>query len=1330
MLMRVLGPFEAEVGRDGPVDIGGRRQRAVLARLLAARGDVVSVDRMIDDLWRGEPPPRAIASLQVYVSNLRRFLEPDRERRAPARLLVSAPPGYAIRLPSDAVDAWRFEQLLADARAASRDDPRRAVAQLRAALRLWRGDAYAEFAGESWAQPEAVRLEELRFAARELLLDVALRTGAAAEAVAEAELLTRQAPLREETWRLLALALWSTGRQADALAALRRARTVLAEELGLDPGRPLLDLESAILSGREDLLPALGGPSAGSARGSIAAARSDMSGAGAPDISDISYLRGWSASASRDDDQGPRGAGSSADAGRNPGMDRAEAGGGPVAGIGGTGASRNADAAAGARTGNGDAAARAGTGGADAAARAGASGADAAARAGAGGADAAARAGTGGGDAAARAGAGGADAAARAGAGGADAAGRAEIGGEGASGGVDPAVRAGIGGGSDASRGADGEVRAGSGQTGLSHEATPAAGETRISYKSEMSGAPAPDISDRNTISGGADHFVGRSDELAALLAAAADRPQVVLITGEAGVGKTSLLRRFRKELAAQGWLVAVGRCPEVEGAPPAWAWVEALRRLAAEVPPGELSAALRPLLEEDPGEEREDAAAGRFRLHRAVVGWLRSAAENHRPVAIVLDDLHAADGETLMLLAAVAELVERGGPPLLIVGALRPADNRERLAATMAALARRSPVRVALDGLAGADVAQLIRAFVGGAVDEETVAALTERTGGNPFYVRESAQLLASEGALVATSEVPEGVRDVLRRRLSRLPQPAVAVLRLAAVVGREADVETLVEAADTDENGVLDALEAGLIAGLLTEPAPGRVRFVHGLVRDTMYTDLAQLRRTRMHARVAASTRRLRPDDYPALAHHYARAASSETAALAVDYAVRAAELAERRYAYDAAIEALQGALPAAEVLPGDRDAMLIDLLGRLLRAQARAGAVAAARRTRDRAVDVAVASGRDELLVAAFTAWTVATPWQIRQYAIRDERIIGLLSGLLRRDDLDPEDRCRLLDALNNELDGEGDPAGVAAGIEALEIARAVGDPRLLALALTARARTLSFDRDGDVERREQIAIELQGLAERHGLVSYRWMADQILGNCAAATNRPDDVAAAVSRQVSLARAYHLAEAFAINLANQAALAHVEGDFARAQALYDECREQLRRQGSIHADSFHFLATVTLEISQGRAGRIVELARAGRDSLGPIGDDAYAFALAADGQLDAARAVPIGEYPIRPDYFESGLYTVRGLAVVALGRADLAQAVIDALMPVRTQLAGFSSTSIAMQPVALTLGELFRLQGRAEEATVHFQLAADVATRWNAPHWLAAAKSALAA
>ncbi|HLY32978.1 MAG TPA: BTAD domain-containing putative transcriptional regulator, partial [Jatrophihabitantaceae bacterium] len=242
--IRVLGPVDAEI--DGArVDLGGPRQRAVLALLVIASGRVVSVDKIIDDLWHGEPPPRAIGALQAYISNLRRALEPGREPRAPAAVLVSAAPGYAVRLPVKAVDAWSFEnQVLSAAELADRDR----YDTLDDALRLWNGSAFAQFAAEPWVAAEAARLQELHLVAREQLVDAAIRVGATAHATAEAERLVVDAPLREEGWRLLALVQYLSGRQADALATLRRARERLADELGVDPGPALQQLERDILN--------------------------------------------------------------------------------------------------------------------------------------------------------------------------------------------------------------------------------------------------------------------------------------------------------------------------------------------------------------------------------------------------------------------------------------------------------------------------------------------------------------------------------------------------------------------------------------------------------------------------------------------------------------------------------------------------------------------------------------------------------------------------------------------------------------------------------------------------------------------------------------------------------------------------------------------------------------------------------------------------------------------------------------------------------------------------------------------------------------------------
>jgi DNA-binding SARP family transcriptional activator len=243
--VRVLGPLQVIVD-DVPADVGGPRQRCVLARLIAEHGRVVSADRLIQDLYADEAPPQALAAVQSYVSHLRRALEPGRPARTPSGVLVTSPPGYAIRLGQDAVDAWSFEDEVHQA--AELDDPAAVQNRLSSALASWRGPAFQEFGGMAWADLEASRLEELRLMATERLADAALRLGRAAQTVAGLDRLTAEYPLREEAWRLLALALYQSGRQGDALSALRRARARLAADLGVDPGPALRELESDILA--------------------------------------------------------------------------------------------------------------------------------------------------------------------------------------------------------------------------------------------------------------------------------------------------------------------------------------------------------------------------------------------------------------------------------------------------------------------------------------------------------------------------------------------------------------------------------------------------------------------------------------------------------------------------------------------------------------------------------------------------------------------------------------------------------------------------------------------------------------------------------------------------------------------------------------------------------------------------------------------------------------------------------------------------------------------------------------------------------------------------
>jgi DNA-binding SARP family transcriptional activator len=232
---RILGPLEAS-GEDGPLSLGGPKQRALLALLLVHANETVSTERIIDELWGEQPPRTAASSLQNFVAQLRRLLGPD--------VLATRAPGYVLRVDPGAIDAGRFESLLAEARECS---PGERVEKLRQALALWRGQPLADVAFEAFAQNEIRRLEELRLTATEERIEAELELGRQADVIGELEALVRANPLRERLRGQLMLALYRSGRQADALRAYHEARRVLIEELGIEPSPALQHLHSSIL---------------------------------------------------------------------------------------------------------------------------------------------------------------------------------------------------------------------------------------------------------------------------------------------------------------------------------------------------------------------------------------------------------------------------------------------------------------------------------------------------------------------------------------------------------------------------------------------------------------------------------------------------------------------------------------------------------------------------------------------------------------------------------------------------------------------------------------------------------------------------------------------------------------------------------------------------------------------------------------------------------------------------------------------------------------------------------------------------------------------------
>ena len=244
----ILGPLE--VCRSGrAVPLGGPRQRAVLALLLLEANRVVSLDRLAEDVWGGHPPEGWVTTVQIYVSHLRQALEPGRARGAAGEVLVTRDRGYLLRVDRERLDAARFQDGFTAGRAALEAGRyAEAAGTLRQALGLWRGGVLADLADYAFTRPEAARLEELRLAALEARIDADLALGRHDALTAELEQLAAEHPLRERLHGQLMLALYRCGRQADALAAYRRVRDLLAGELGIDPGEPLRRLHASVLA--------------------------------------------------------------------------------------------------------------------------------------------------------------------------------------------------------------------------------------------------------------------------------------------------------------------------------------------------------------------------------------------------------------------------------------------------------------------------------------------------------------------------------------------------------------------------------------------------------------------------------------------------------------------------------------------------------------------------------------------------------------------------------------------------------------------------------------------------------------------------------------------------------------------------------------------------------------------------------------------------------------------------------------------------------------------------------------------------------------------------
>ncbi|MER7282046.1 BTAD domain-containing putative transcriptional regulator [Dactylosporangium sp. NPDC000244] len=1119
---RILGPLEVRTPAGEPLDFGARKQRAVLALLLVDPGRVVSLDRIVHGLWAGEAPSSATGTLQAYVSQLRRVLEPDRPPRTPPAVLITRDPGYALAVEPSQVDAARFatavEAARADLRSGAYD---RAERSLTEALGEWRGAPFADFADEEFAVAPAAQLTELRDSAVEELIEVQLATGRLAGAAASAQGLLERHPFRERAWGQLMIALYRNGRQADALAAYRRAREVLDAELGLPPGPDLQALEAAILRQDPDLHPA--------GRALVT-----------PDISEKSVMSG----------QGSRAFGAA---------------------------------------------------------------------------------------------------------------------------------------GGQARRVATGEERGPSAGRGAAF----------------AGGPPAGDV----------EPLVGRAAEeqrvAERINQAGAGRGGVLLVVGEAGVGKSLLAEWAAATAERHGLATAWSRCVESGATPAFWPWAQVLRAL----PDTPERRHLRDVLAGRGESEwrRQDPDAALFHLHEAVAETLREAARE-RPLLLVVDDLHVADASSLQLLAHLAPALHR--LPILLLATLRPeaGDADPALREALALLANeRGAERLRLGSFTAADVAD----YLGGRPSADVVEALLERTGGNPFYLKELLRLLASEhpggwgsAQAVVDTGVPESVRDVISRRVSRLPDDTQVLLHAAAVIGRDVSLLVLEASTDRPNEAVLEALEPAVAAGLLTEvPGTWDYRFSHAIVRDTVYGGLSRLQRARLHKQVGEALERTEdPALLPLLVHHFTMAAPLGVADRAVRHARRAAELAMAQLAYDEAARYLETALGATR--PGasqDRGRLLVQL-GVARRA---AGDVAGTRAVLDEALTMATQLGDDELAIDAATLFGGVTLWNWRPYLGVDERMIGILRAQLSR--LDPADdrrRAMLLGTLAVELYYSADRAeGEEHAARAVALARGSGDPDLLVRTLN-NYWVAAWVPQREAQRRavvdELLAVEALAPTVEVTARVHRMMSETIAGDLA-------------GFDADLARCVRLVEEIRTPVLGaqvryaRAGRALGAGDWATAERLVDEAFA-MQQHTSLWGTQWIRLAMLhTSRRFQGRPGDLRdELVRTADEPLLELLRPIAVLAACESGDEDLAREL-VDRWGTTREHLWSWTFIAFqwGLVAARLGTPDPRE-LYDEILPFADQWSSVGS-------------------GCATWGTLHFVLA-ELAARLGAPAALEHATAAL--
>jgi DNA-binding SARP family transcriptional activator/tetratricopeptide (TPR) repeat protein len=847
--------------------------------------------------------------------------------------------------------------------------------------------------------------------------------------------------------------------------------------------------------------------------------------------------------------------------------------------------------------------------------------------------------------------------------------------------------------------------------------------------------------------------FVGRERELGELSQAhdeaIAGRGRLVLLQGEPAIGKTRLLDELARRARRAGVRVLWGRCWEEGGAPAYWPWVQAIRgyvresepdRLGADLGPGAADLAqmlpeLRQLLPDLGPAESLEGEGARFRLFDSIAAFLREASRT-QPLLLVLDDVHAADEPSLLLLRFVGRQLGEGR--ILIVAAYRDVDPgpSPALASTVAELLREPVVqRLSLHGLSAGAIADFIREFAGVVPGPGLAAAIHAEADGNPLFVQEVVRLLAAEGKLeesIAEGElvIPQGVRDMIDRRLRGLSDECRSLLELAAVLGRDFGLVALERAAGTPIDELLARLDEATRARLVTElpGSLGRLHFAHALVRDVIYGELSAPRRMLLHKQAGEGLEQLYagdPEPHVAeLAHHFLQAVGAGLGDKAFEYARRAGDRALALLAYEEAARLYETALEALEFAAPADEKTRCDLLLSLGDVQARAGEMRAAKETFVRAAEIARALGSRERLGRAALGYGGRFPW-LR--AGHDRQLVPLLEEALAA--LGGEEsglRVRLLARLAGAFrDQPSLEPRSSLSREAVAMARRLGDPDTLGYALVSLA-TATWG--PEIEELVPIAEEVSRLAEETRNRERAFQASWLHYISCMTRGDAARVAALANEHGALAEELKEPSQQWYSAVMRSCWTLLQGKFADAEQLAEEALLLGERAQSWDAGFAYRVILFALRREQGRLDEIGELIRRSVDQyagyrsfrcLVPILEWELGREEVARRAFDELAAADFAKLP-RDGEWLFGLSVLGDFAAHSDDR-ERAGILYELLLPY-PGLNASAAGAVAIGSAARYLGLLASTLERWDEAAHHFEFALEMNERMGARPWLA--------